>query len=283
MAKTKRTILITGSTGGVGRRVAERLAGPGNMVLVHGRDESRGNRLVQSILASGGDASFHAADLASLAEVRRLTDEVRRDHDRLDVLINNASLGIAGAYPARSESRDGFELRFAVNYLSGFLLTRLLLPLLLAGEPARIVNVASVGQQPIDFSDVMLTSHYSGQRAYRQSKLAQILFTFDLADELRGTGVTVNALHPAAYMDTPMVRGDGVAPLSHVDEGADAILNLAVSSALEGRSGHYFDGLGPARAQSQAYDADARQKLRALSFALTCLNDTADCQPAFMK
>jgi NAD(P)-dependent dehydrogenase (short-subunit alcohol dehydrogenase family) len=140
---------------------------------------------------------------------------------------------------------------------------------------ARIVNVASVGQQAIDFSDVMLKHGYSGGRAYCQSKLAQILFTFDLAAELTGTGVAVNALHPATYMDTPMVRGDGISPASSVDEGADAIVNLAVSPALEGRTGLYFDGLRPSRAQSQAYDAAARARLRALSFDLTGLADAA--------
>src|SRR5690606_26095952 len=172
----------------------------------------------------------------------------------------------------RETSADGHELRFAVNYLAGFLLTHLLLPLLKKSAPARIVNVASAGQQPIDFADVMLERGYSGARAYCQSKLAQIMFTFDLAEDLRGSGVTVNALHPATYMDTTMVRGAGVTPISTVEEGAEAILYLATSPALEGRSGLYFDGLREARAHPQAYDAEARRRLKALSLQLTGLD-----------
>jgi NAD(P)-dependent dehydrogenase (short-subunit alcohol dehydrogenase family) len=271
MAAETKTILITGSTSGVGRRVAERLAMPGNTILVHGRDRERAQSLLRAIREKGATATFYAADFASLDDVRRMAEGVRGDCSRLDVLINNAGIGVAGAYPGRCESRDGLELRSAVNYLSGFLLTRLLLPLLRAGGAARIVNVASLGQQAIDFADVMLTRGYSGRRAYCQSKLAQILFTFDLAEELKGAGVTVNALHPATYMDTPMVRGDGVSPVSSVDEGADAILNLAVSPGVEGRTGLFFDGLQPSRANSQAYDANARARLRALSFKLTGL------------
>jgi NAD(P)-dependent dehydrogenase (short-subunit alcohol dehydrogenase family) len=275
MVYEPRTILITGSTDGVGRRVAERLAKPGCTLLIHGRSRERGESLVQTIRDLGGTASFYGADFASLDEVRRLAKDVKRDHPRLDVLVNNAGIGITGAYPERAESRDGFELRFAVNYLAGFLLTRSLLQVLEAGPAARVVNVASIGQQAIDFSDVMLTRGYSGRRAYCQSKLAQILFTFDLAAERAGTGVTVNALHPATYMDTAMVRGDGVSPATSVDEGADAILNLAVSPALEGRTGLYFDGLRPSRAQPQAYDDAARARLRALSFKLAGMADPA--------
>src|SRR6185437_263757 len=129
-----------------------------------------------------------------------------------------------GSDGARRTSADGHELRFAVNYLAGFLLTQLLMPLLRQSAPARIVNVASAGQQALDFSDVMLARGYSGSRAYCQSKLAQILFTIDLAHELEGSGVTVNALHPATYMNTTMVRQAGVTPISSVEEGAQAIL-----------------------------------------------------------
>ena len=221
--------------------VAQRLGASGAHVLVHGRDRQRGESLVAAIAADGGKADLIVADLASLAEVRRLADTVRARTDRLDILINNAGIGTAGA--ERQESADGYELRFAVNYLAGFLLTSLLLPLLKASAPARIVNVASAGQQAIDFDDVMLTRRYDGVRAYRQSKLAQIMFTVDLASELEGTGVTVNSLHPATYMNTTMVRQAGVTPHSSVEQGAEAILNLAISPALEGRSGLYFDGL----------------------------------------
>jgi len=267
-----KTALVTGSTDGVGRLVAARLGEAGAYVLVHGRDRERGERVVADIKAGGGTAEFVAADLSALAEVRRLVEAVRQKADRLDLLINNAGIGTGGPSGVRQESADGHELRFAVNYLSQFLLTHLLLPLLKKSAPARIVNVASAGQQAIDFADVMLTHGYSGTRAYCQSKLAQILFTVDLAGQLEGSGVTVNALHPATYMNTTMVRLAGVTPWSTVEQGADAILNLAVSPALDGQSGLYFNGLRETRADAQAYDAEARKKLRALSLQLTGLS-----------
>lgn len=269
-SRTGNTALITGSTDGVGRVVAIRLGEAGVRVLVHGRDQDRGNQVVADITQSGGAAEFLAADLASLAEVRRLGETVRQRTERLDILINNAGLGTAGT--SRQTSADGHELRFAVNYLAGFLLTDLLLPLLRQSAPARIVNVASAGQQPIDFADVMLTRGYSGVRAYGQSKLAQIMFTIDLAAALEGTGITVTCLHPATYMDTSMVRRAGVRPLSTIEEGARAILNLATSPAVAGQTGLYFNGLREAKAQAQAYDADARRRLQALSLELTGLS-----------
>ena len=263
-----KTVLVTGSTDGVGRLVAVRFASAGAWVLVHERNKERGTLVAKEIKAAGGAAEFLEADLSALAEVRRLADAVRGKTDHLDILINNAGIGSAGAAGARQTSADGHELRFAVNYLAGFLLTQSLLPLIKQSAPSRIVNVASAGQQPLDFADIMLTRGYSGTRAYCQSKLAQILFTIDLADELRGSGVTVNALHPATYMDTTMVRQSGVKPWSTVEEGAGAILNLAVSPGLEGCSGLYFNGLREARADAQAYDADARQRLKAISLEL---------------
>ena len=266
---TGKTALVTGSTDGVGRLVARKLGQAGARVLVHGRDAERGARIVAEIEAGGGAATFLVADLSALAEVRRLAGAVQATVNQLDILINNAGLGTAGP---RQTSAEGFELRFAVNYLAGFLLTSLLLPLIKTSAPARIVNVSSAGQQPIDFSDVMLTRGYSGARAYCQSKLAQIMFTIDLGAELEGTGVTVTCLHPATYMDTSMVRRAGVKPLSTVEEGARAILNLATSPAVEGQTGLYFNGLREAKAQAQAYDPDARRRLQALSLALTGLS-----------
>jgi len=272
---TGKTALITGSTDGVGRLVAKRLGDAGAHVLVHGRSRERGERLVAEIKESGGTAEFLAADLSALAEVRRLAEAVQQRTDRLDILINNAGIGTGGSGAPRQTSADGHELRFAVNYLAGFLLTRLLLPLIKQSAPARIVNVASAGQQPIDFTDFMLTRGYSGTRAYCHSKLAQIMFTVDLAGELHGTGVTVNALHPATYLDTTMVRRAGITAWSSVEEGAEAILNLATSPALEGRSGLYFNGLREARADGQAYDAKSRQRLKAISLELTSPSSTA--------
>jgi NAD(P)-dependent dehydrogenase (short-subunit alcohol dehydrogenase family) len=273
MAKSNgKTALITGSTDGVGRLVAEQLGAGGWRILVHGRDAARGEALVARIKAAGGNAEFLPADLASIAEVRRLAQAVQKATPRLDLLINNAGLGSGAARTERRLSADGHELLFAVNYLSGFLLTHLLLPLLTKSAPARIVNVSSLGQQAIDFDDVMLVHGYSGSRAYYQSKLAQVLFTIDLARELAGSDVTVNTLHPATYMNTTMVRQSGVTPISSVEQGAEAILKLAVSPELEGKSGLYFNSQREAHADAQAYDAGARQKLKALSVKLTGLS-----------
>jgi len=133
------------------------------------------------------------------------------------------------------------------------------------------VNVSSLAQQPIDFDDVMLTRGYTGGRAYAQSKLAQIMFTFDLARELDPTLITANCLHPATYMATTMVRQSGVTPVSSVEEGAEAILNLVVSKKLDGHSGEFYNGLRLSRASAQAYDIRARERLRVLSMRLTGL------------
>jgi NAD(P)-dependent dehydrogenase (short-subunit alcohol dehydrogenase family) len=270
MASQGKTILITGSTDGVGRHVALELATVGATVLIHGRSRERAESLLGEIRKRGNNAAaFYQADLSSLAEVRELAARIRKEHERLDALINNAGIGSRSGGAQRRTSAEGYELRFAVNYLAGFLLTRLLLPLIVASAPARIVNVASAGQYPIDFEDVMLTRGYDGGRAYAQSKLAQVMFTVDLAHELEGSGVTVNCLHPATYMDTTMVREGGISPISTVDEGAAAILNLVRSPALEGRSGLYFDRQRESRANPQAYDAAARDRLRRLSLELT--------------
>jgi NAD(P)-dependent dehydrogenase (short-subunit alcohol dehydrogenase family) len=270
---SRKVALVTGSTDGVGRFVAERLGADNWDVIVHGRDAERGAAVVATIAAVGGAARFFSADLSDLAEVRRLAEQVAKTAPRLDLLINNAGLGTGGAGVKRQVNAAGVELRFAVNYLAGFALTMRLLPLLKGSAPARIVNVASVGQQAIDFDDVMLERGYSGGRAYTQSKLAQVMFTIDLAERLKGSGVAVNCLHPATYMATTMVRQAGVKPWSTVEEGGQAILQLAQSPAVEGRSGLYFNGLAESRADPQAYDAEARAKLWALSLKLTGLKD----------
>ena len=267
-----KTVLVTGATDGVGRYVAGKLAAAGASVLIHGRDSERANALVDRVRREGrGEAVFYPADLSSLAYTRRLAEKVLAEHRRLDLFISNAGIGSQSLGPERRTSADGHELRFAVNYLSGFLLAHLLLPLLKASAPSRIVNVASLGQQPLDFDDVMLTRGYSGTRAYAQSKLAQIMFTIDLAAELAGSGVTVNSLHPATYMDTTMVRAGGITPVSTVAQGGDAILHLAAGDDVAGRSGLFFNGMSEAKANPQAYDADARRRLRRLSLELTGL------------
>ncbi|WP_319689288.1 SDR family NAD(P)-dependent oxidoreductase [Streptomyces sp. ME19-01-6] len=283
-----RTVLITGSTDGLGRELAVRLAAEGAHVLVHGRDAERAEEVCERIReATAGSASGHGpgsgadsgagpatargsaevllADLADLRAVDRLADQVLARCDRLDVLINNAGLGGGPPGRGREESADGYELRFAVNYLAGYHLTRRLLPLLTRSAPARVVNVASVGQRALDFTDVMLECGYDRSHAYAQSKLAQIMFTFDLAEELDPAAVFVGALHPATYMATTMVREAAVAPWSTVQEGAQAVLHLLSAPARGVPSGRYFNGTEESRADPQAYDAQARRRLRELS------------------
>jgi NAD(P)-dependent dehydrogenase (short-subunit alcohol dehydrogenase family) len=263
-----KTVLITGSTDGLGRNVALKLARAGAHVIVHGRNQERGDAVAREINAlKQGGARFYAADFSSLAEVRRFATAVRKDNGQLHLLINNAGIGSSNSDGSkdRQVSKDGFEQRFAVNYLSGYLLTRDLLPLLIASAPARIVNVASLAQRAIDFDNVMLEREYEGGRAYGQSKLAQIMFTNDLAGELVGKNVTANSLHPATYMDTAMVRGAGVQPRSTVDEGAAAVIFVATSPSLAGKSGLFFNGQNPMQANAMAYDTNARARLRQIS------------------
>ena len=267
-----KTVLITGSTDGLGKAVALKLAAAGAHILVHGRNQERGAAVAQEIndLKLGG-AEFYTADFSSLAAVRELAAAVLRDNQRLDLLINNAGIGSANPDGTKDRvlSKDGYEQRFAVNYLSGYLLTRLLLPALIKSAPSRIVNVASLAQRPIDFDNVMLEREYDGGRAYGQSKLAQIMFTADLTTELAGRKVTANSLHPATYMDTAMVRGAGVQPRSTVEEGAQAVVYVATSPDLEGKSGLFFNGKQEMRANAAAYDVQARAKLMELSEKLT--------------
>jgi NAD(P)-dependent dehydrogenase (short-subunit alcohol dehydrogenase family) len=264
--------LVTGSTDGLGKAVALKLADLGATVLIHGRNEARGQALVETIKKnSPGCAMFYRADFASLAEVRKLAEAIQKDHKRLHLLINNAGIGTADSKGVKNRelSADGHELRFAVNYLSGFLLTRLLIPALVAGSPSRIVNVASLAQRPIEFDNVMLERDYDAGRAYGQSKLAQIMFTRDLAVELAVKNITVNALHPATYMDTAMVRSAGVEPRASVEEGANAVLYVATSPDLRLTSGVFFNGTREMQANAAAYDPEALRKLRELSQALT--------------
>jgi NAD(P)-dependent dehydrogenase (short-subunit alcohol dehydrogenase family) len=252
------TVLVTGATDGLGRALATRLASEGATVLAHARSEERGRAALADLLDGAGDVRLVVGDLASLSAVRALADQVP---ERLDVLVNNAGIGFAGA---RAESEDGYELRFAVNYLAGFLLAALLRDRLAASAPARIVNVASAGQQAIDFDDVLLEDGYDGVRAYCQSKLAQVMHAFDLADDLHDVGVTATALHPATYMPTKMVTDAGIPPASTVEQGLAATWRLVADPALEGVTGAYFNGTSEARADAQAYDLDARRRLREL-------------------
>src|SRR5215203_4004145 len=257
------TILVTGATDGLGRSVTQELAGKGATVLLHGRNMERLRAALDGVREETGNEKllYYLADLSSLEAARDLSERILSEHDRLDVLVNNAGV----ISPERRESEDGYELTFAINYLSHFLLTRLLLPLLKDSAPARVVNVASAGQSPIDFSNLMLEQGYDAMRAYSQSKLAQVMFTFELAERLQGTGVTVNALHPASLMDTKMVHSTFGYTMSTVEEGARAVVRLAVSTELERVTGRYFDGTREARADGQAYDKEAKQMLWELS------------------
>ncbi|TDX03910.1 SDR family NAD(P)-dependent oxidoreductase [Kribbella sp. VKM Ac-2566] len=250
------TILITGATDGLGRELALRLGTAGARVLIHGRDAARAERVRADIRAAGGpEPEILLADLADLHQVDKLADSIDSE---LDVLVNNAGIGGGRPGTGREVSADGIELRFAVNYLAGYHLTRRLLPRLTS--TGRIVNVASAGQQAIDFEDPMMERGWDGFSAYQRSKLAQIMFTIDLAAE---QSVVVNALHPATFMATTMVTESGVSPISSVAEGADATMRLITAPDVP--TGRYFNGLREARANEQAYDAHARERLRTLS------------------
>ena len=257
-----RTILITGATSGLGRAVATELSEQGHTVLVHGRDPRRVEELTNELPR---DARGYVADLASLAETRRLADEVDRHESRLDALVNNA--GVASA--ERRESSDGIELTLAVNHLSHFVLTGRLLPLLERSAPARIVNVASIGQAPVDWDDPLLERGYEGFRAYAQSKLAQIAFTLELAERLGpASGVTVTALHPATLMDTAMVRATFGRPMNPVAAGVGPVVRLAAGADVEGVTGRYFDGTEDTRPEVRAEDPVERKRLWDLSVQL---------------
>ena len=195
-----------------------------------------------------------------------MAESVAATEPRLDVLVNNAGIGtVEPGGGARVESADGHELRFAVNHLAPFLLTRLLEPLLLRSAPARIVNVASAGQAPVDFDNVMLERDYDGSRAYSQSKLALVMATFDAAERLGGRDVTATCLHPGTYMPTKMVLAASVEPIDTLESGVRATLRLVADPELGGVTGRYFDRLVEARARPQAYDPDARAHLQAVS------------------
>jgi NAD(P)-dependent dehydrogenase (short-subunit alcohol dehydrogenase family) len=251
-------VLITGATNGLGAYLTRELVASGTTVVAHGRDAGKLERLRSEL-----GVRTVRADLGELRQVDRMADEVLDSLglDRLDVLVNNAGIGFGPPGAERQLSADGYELRFAVNYLAGYHLTRRLLPLV----RARIVNVSSLGQVPLDFDDPMFERGYNGTDAYRRSKLAQIMFTIDLAEELADAGVTVNSLHPATFMDTQMVAEFGGQPMSTVEEGGAATLRLITDPALDGVTGRFFDGFREAPAKPQAYDPAARRRLRQLS------------------
>jgi NAD(P)-dependent dehydrogenase (short-subunit alcohol dehydrogenase family) len=266
-------ILVTGATAGLGKEVARELAARGATVLVHGRRHTRVKDAIDEIEQATGSQRLVplVADLASLTAVRGLADEVRADAGRLDALVNNAGVGLR----ERTESQDGYELTFAVNYLAPFLLTQLLLDVLRRSAPARVVNVASIGQAPVNFDDVMLEDDYDMAFAYSQSKLALVSFTFELAERLRAEGenrVSVTALHPATLMPTKLVFETVGHTVDTLEQGVTATVRLVIDPALDGVSGKYFDGVEEAAADPQAYDRSARGRLWELSERLCGLS-----------
>ena len=272
----QQTILVTGATDGLGKQTALALARMDATVLIHGRNPQRIETTLKEIQDATGNPHLETfkADLSSLAEVRALAAEVQSRHDWLDMLINNAAVGSGMLIgPKRELSQDGYELRFAVNYLAPFLLTHLLLPTLRASQPSRIINVGSIGQSALHFDDIQFEHRYGGFEAYKRSKLALVMFTIDLADALKGEQITVNCVHPASLMNTTMVREAVPFPLTTVEEGLRSVMHLATSPDLDNVSGEYFDQLRVGRAHSQAYDPAARQKLQILSRELVGLSD----------
>jgi NAD(P)-dependent dehydrogenase (short-subunit alcohol dehydrogenase family) len=254
------TVLITGATDGLGRALATRLHEEGAQLLLHGRDPGK----LEALTTDLAGVRTLQADFASLDDVRRMAGDL----DEVDVLVNNA--GIGSGMPEgreRSESKDGHELRFQVNYLAGYLLTELLLDRLRA--PARIVFVASLGQMPIDFDDVMLERSYSGIQAYCQSKLAQIAYAMALAERLDPQQITVNSLHPSTFMPTKMVLAERGEALDPLEQGVDATHRLVADPSLDGVTGRFFDREEESAPHPWALDRANRERLVALSKELT--------------
>jgi NAD(P)-dependent dehydrogenase (short-subunit alcohol dehydrogenase family) len=263
------TIFITGASDGIGKYTAIDLAkqNMNAIILVHGRNKGKLNKVIEEIKTKSNNSNIEGfiADLSSMDEVRQLAKDVMVKHDSIDVLINNAGAGFA----APRYGKDKTEMRMAVNYLAPFLLTHLLLPALKKASPSRIVNVSSAGQSPIDFDDIMLEKNFEGVTAYCRSKLALIMFTIDLAEQLRDNDITVNSLHPGTYLDTNMVREAKINPMGTAQSGADAEVYLATSPDVINSTGKYFIVKREARANAQAYDSKVRKQLWDLSLQLT--------------
>jgi len=265
-------VLITGATNGIGRVAALELARRGAHVVVHGRSRERVDAVVGEITGAGGQARGLLADLSHMSAVRALADDFKRHYDRLDVLINNAG----AVFTERQLSADGYEMTFALNHLSYFLLTNLLLDVIKASAPARIINVSSDAHRAVRALDFdHLGTGGAGFGAYAQSKLMNLLFTFELARRLEGTGVTVNALHPG-FVATGFgknnagtvgqilrfVVGTLMKPLARTPEqGAQTTVYLASSPDVATVTGQYFVDCKPVQPQAPALDREAQRRL----------------------
>ena len=260
------TVVITGATDGLGRALAIALARETDLRLIlHGRSDSRLDDLERALAGSAADITTVRADLAELPQIRQLADRIGGVTDHVSVLINNA-----GVSPGRLRelTADGHELAFAVNHLAPFALTQHLLPLLSAGPPARIVNVASLSQAPVDFPDLTLTRRYDRARAYSVSKLALITAGMTLAERLDPVAVTVNSLHPGTYMPTKMLDAPELS-IDSLDTGVRSTLHLAFAPELAEVTGLFFDRTTPRPAHPDAYRADVRARLWQISGELT--------------
>ncbi|WP_207427175.1 SDR family NAD(P)-dependent oxidoreductase [Pedobacter sp. SYSU D00535] len=260
------TVLITGATDGLGKDLALRFAKEGSMVLLHGRNPEKGQAVLEEIIQKTGNKNlrYFNADFASLQSVRDLGGELKKQYQNLDILINNAGIG-STKMNVRELSTDGYELTLCVNYLAPFLLTHLLLPMLHHRDTSKIINIASGSQQELNFDDLMLDHNYSGRKAYAQSKLALILFTFTLAGQSKDSTLRVNAIHPETRMNTKMVLDYYGSAESTIEAGTENVWYVATSTEVENLTGVYFNKATPAKADPQAYDPIARDKLYRLS------------------
>jgi NAD(P)-dependent dehydrogenase (short-subunit alcohol dehydrogenase family) len=264
-AGCRRRVLITGATDGLGRATSLALVRAGCELIVHGRSAERVETIRQEALSAGAPGvTSVVADLALLRDVRRMLAAVQNRGEPPGVVVNNAGVGFGDAAGGgRVVSGDGIELRLAVNYLAPMVLTYGLLPILAEHAGSRVVQVASIGQHPLDLADLESREGFDLLTAYRRSKLALIAGSLDLADRVNPSMVTINCVHPATYMPAKMVVREGVAAASTVDDGLAAVVRLVVGTGLTGRTGLCFEGLSEASPHAQAHDPAARQTLRA--------------------